>query len=191
MHLWSRLAQIQPTQSQQLPPFVNGWTTGHSLHHLMSPHNSSSPSISALLSGKHSSAYPTPSTLLNLGSASAPLPSLKETFTPLQALLATMVSQALLQRLGSTFLQAFVGDSPSGTTPHAPTWDAEKIRRVLEGNAVVKIVDIEPEDKVGTTPIGASIPTLSNSLEARECAKDSGLTTVLEDSMRALSLGKK
>jgi len=88
-------------------------------------------------------------------------------------------------------LQAFAGDSSSETNPHAPTWDADKIRRVLEGKAVVKIVDVGSEEKVGAAPVGASIPTLSNGLEARECTKDSSLTTVLEDGMRALSLGKK
>jgi hypothetical protein len=185
MQLWSRFAQIQPTQSQQQPPFVNGSTTGHRLH-FTSPRIPSSP-ISALLSGKHNSAYPTPSTSLSLDTAT-PLPSFKETFTPQQALLATMVSQILFQRLGGAFLQAFAGDSSSETTPRAPTWDADKIRRILEGKAVVKIVDVEPEEKVGATPVGASISTL---LGARECTKDSGLTTVMEDSMRALSLGKK
>ncbi|KAI9465058.1 hypothetical protein BJY52DRAFT_761872 [Lactarius psammicola] len=192
MQLWSRLAQIQPTQSQQQSPSVNGSTTGLRPHHFTSPRIPSS-SISSLLSGKHTFAYPTPPTSPNLGSAPAPLPSSKETFTPQQALLATMVSQTLLQRLDSAFWQAFARDSSSETTPstHALTWDADKIRRVLEGKAVVKIVDVEPEEKVGPTPVGASIPTLSNGLGTRECTKDSGLTTVLEDSMRALSLGKK
>jgi hypothetical protein len=185
MQLWSRLAQIQPTQSQQQPPFVNGSNTDHRLRHFTSPRIPSS-SISALLSGKHTPAYPTPSTSLTLDSAASPLPSLKETFTPQQALLATMVSQTLLQRLSGAFLQAFAGDSSSETTPYAPTWDADKIRRVLEGKAVVKIVDVELEEKVGATPVG-----ISTLLEARECMKDSGPTNVLEDSMRALSLGKK
>lgn len=85
-------------------------------------------------------------------------------------------------------MQAFAGDSLSETTPHAPTWDVDKIRRILEGKAIVKIVDVEPEEKVGATPVGASISTL---LGARECTKDSGLTAVMEDSMRVLSLGKK
>ncbi len=190
MQLWSRLAQIQPTQSQQQPPSVNGSSTSLRPHYFTSPRLPSSSSISALLSGKRASAYPTPPTSPNLGPAPAPLPSSKETFTPQQALLATMVSQTLLQRLGSAFWQAFARDPSSEATPstHAPTWDVDKIRRVLEGKAVVKIVDVESEEKVGGTPVGASIPTL---LETRECTKDSGLTAALEDSMRTLSLGKK
>jgi hypothetical protein len=76
------------------------------------------------------------------------------------------------------------------TTSHAPTWDADKIRCILEGKAVIKIVDVEPEDQVGATP-ATSIPTLSNSLETRECTKDSGVTAILEDGIRALSSGKK
>ena len=102
-----------------------------------------------------------------------------------------MVSQTLLQRLSGAFLQAFMGDSSSETNLHAPTWDADKIRRVLEGKAVVKIIDVGPGEKVGASPVGPSVSTLSNGLEARECTKDSSLTAVLEDSMRTLSLGKK
>ncbi|KAI9443505.1 hypothetical protein H4582DRAFT_1201003 [Lactarius indigo] len=189
MHLWSRLAQIQPTQSQSQPPFANGSTTGLRPHHISNPIPSSSSSLSALLSGKHTSAYPTSPTSLPIGSVDASFPSSKETFTPHQALLATMVSQTLLQRLGSAFWQAFAMDSSGETTPS--TLDADKIRRVLEGKAVVKIVDVEPEEMVGAIPACASIPTLSDGLETRECTKDSGLTTALEDSMRVLSLGKK
>jgi hypothetical protein len=188
MQLWSRLAQIQPTQSQQQPPFANGSPTGYRPHHFTPPRAPSSSSISAFLSGKHSSAYPTPPTSPNLSSAVALLPSSKETFTPQQALLATMVSQTLLQRLGSAFWQAFA--IIDETTSHAPMLDADKIRRILEGKAVIKIVGLEPEEQVGATP-ATSIPTLSNSLETRECTKDSGVTAVLEDGIRALSLGKK
>jgi hypothetical protein len=187
MQLWSRLAQIQPTQSQQQPPFANGSPTGYRPHHFTPPRAPSSSSISAFLSGKHSSAYPTPPTSPNLSSAVALLPSSKETFTPQQALLATMVSQTLLQRLGSAFWQAFAIDE---TSSHAPMLDADKIRRILEGKAVIKIVGLEPEEQVGATP-ATSNPTLSNSLETRECTKDSGVTAVLEDGIRALRLGKK
>ena len=192
MQVWSRLAQIQPTQSQQQLPFVNGLssTTGHRPHHFQPPHIPSSSSISTLLSGKHTPTYPTP-TSPKVGSALTSLPSSKETFTPQQAVLATMVSQALLQRLGSAFWEAFAGNSSSETTPSSPTWDADTIRRVLEGKAVIKIVDLEPEEKMGATPVSASIPALCDVLETRECTKDSGLSTVLEDNMRALSLGKK
>ncbi|KAH9045015.1 hypothetical protein EDB84DRAFT_1469411 [Lactarius hengduanensis] len=195
MQLWSRFAQIQPTQSQPQPPSVNGSTTGLRPHHIASNRipSSSSSSISALLSGKHTSTYPIPPTSLPLGSAHASFPFSKETFTPHQALLATMVSQTLLQQLGSAFWQAFARDPSGDTIPstYAPTLDADKIRRILEGKAVVKIVDVEPEEMVGATPARSSIPTLPSVLETRECTKDSALASALEDSMRALSLGKK
>ena len=185
MRLWSRLAQIQSTQSQQQPPFANDSITGHRPHQVTPSRIPPSSFISALLSGKHTPAYPTS------GSTLVPLLSSEEIFTPQQALLATMVSQTLLQQFSSAFWQAFTGNSSSETNSHAPTWDTDKIRRVLEGKAVIKIIDLEPEEKAGATPIGASIPALSNGLEARECTKDSALATVLEDGMRALSLGKK
>lgn len=193
MQVWSRLAQIQPTQSQQQLPFVNGSssTIGYRPHHFQPPHLPSSSAISTLLSGKRTPAYPTPPTSPKLGSALAPLSSSKETFTPQQALLATMVSQTLLQRLGGAFWQTFAGNSSSETTPHSSTCDTDTIWRVLEGKAVIKIVDLEPEEEVGATSVSASIPALSDVLETRECTKDSGLSTVLEDNMRTLSLGKK
>jgi hypothetical protein len=186
--LWSRLLQMQSTQSQQQPPFTNDSITGHRPHQFTPPRIPSSSPISALLRGKHTPAYLTSP---NLGPTLVPLLSSEEIFTPQQALLATMVSQTLLQQFSSAFWQAFTGNSSSETNFHAPTWDTDKIRRVLEGKAVIKIVDLEPEEKAGATPICASIPTLSNGLEARECTKDSGLATVLEDGIRALSLGKK
>ncbi len=95
--------------------------------------------------------------------------------------------------MSGVFWQTFAEDSSRETTTCAPSqpWDADKIWRVLEGKALVKIVDVEPE-LVSFAPIGISVPTLCNGLETQDCAKDSGFgTTVLEDSMRALSLGKK
>lgn len=189
MQLWSRLAQIQPTQSQQQSSFANGSPTGTGsrLHHFTPPRVPSSSSISAFLSGKHTPACPTPLSSPHLGSAIASLPSSTETFTPQQALLATMVSQTLFQQLGGSFWQALAREE---TTSHATTWDTDKIRRILEGKAVIKIIDLEPDEQVGATA-AVSIPALSNSLEMRECTKDSGVTAVLEDRIRALSLGKK
>lgn len=77
--------------------------------------------------------------------------------TPGHAMLAAVASQTLLGKLGSAFWEAFSGSSsPSltaggsphyfsangGSKPHA--WDADKVRKVLEGKAVVKVVDVEP-----------------------------------------------
>ncbi|KAH9019074.1 hypothetical protein EDB85DRAFT_2009753 [Lactarius pseudohatsudake] len=188
----------------------------------------SSSSLSSLLSGKHhihtsayssassssaaASAYPTPPASPNPGSTlSAQMP------TPQQAALATMASQTLVQRLGSAFWQAFSGSpssyppsSSSHTAPNAraPAWDAEKVRRVLEGTAVVRVVDIDPPsgaaEAVKATAAAASVVAVTESKEVQTqtqgqgpmacvklcAAREAGLG-VLEESMRALTLGKK
>jgi bZIP-type transcription factor MBZ1 len=86
-----------------------------------------------------------------------------------------MASQTLLERLGGAFWQAFTTHAASNDATLdacTPTWDADKIRRVLEGKAVVRVVDVEPEEK-----------TLAE--DARTASKES---SVLEEGMRALSL---
>lgn len=52
---------------------------------------------------------------------------------------ATLVSQTLLSRMGSAFWDAFSGK--------AGAVDTDKVRRVLEGKAVVRVVDVEDEKK--------------------------------------------
>ncbi|KAG9095968.1 hypothetical protein FS749_009383 [Ceratobasidium sp. UAMH 11750] len=65
----------------------------------------------------------------------------KKGATPQQAaLFATIASQTLLQRMGSAFWDAF-----SGTGVKAGAVDTDKVRRVLEGKAVVRVVDVEKE----------------------------------------------
>ncbi|QRV81883.1 bZIP transcription factor [Ceratobasidium sp. AG-Ba] len=62
----------------------------------------------------------------------------KKGATPQQAaLFATVASQTLLGRMGSAFWDAFSGTG--GKT------DADKVRKVLEGKAVVRVVDVEKE----------------------------------------------
>jgi len=105
-----------------------------------------------------------------------------------------MASQTLLQRLGTAFWQAFTTHSPSNeANPNvgAPAWDADKIRRVLEGKAVLSIVDIEPEVEVGAAAVAPTTPTLSNSSMGHEGPKGCSLTAALEEGMRALSLSKE
>jgi bZIP-type transcription factor MBZ1 len=92
-----------------------------------------------------------------------------------------MASQTLLQQLGGAFWQAFT--STAGTTETTldacvPTWDAEKIRRVLEGRAVVRVVDVEAEEKTTLDD------TTTQESSSKECP-------VLEESMCALSLDRK
>ncbi|KAH9041473.1 hypothetical protein EDB83DRAFT_2524103 [Lactarius deliciosus] len=221
-------------QQQQYPssPPLSGLAANIRPHYFSSTPTlrgaASSSSLSSLLSGKHhihtsafssassssaaASAYPTPPASPNPGStSSAQMP------TPQQAALATMASQTLVQRLGSAFWQAFSGSpssyppsSSSHTAPNAraPAWDAEKVRRVLEGTAVVRVVDIDPPsgaaEAVKATAAAASVVAVTESKEVQTqtqsqgqmacvklCAvRETGLG-VLEESMRALTLGKK
>lgn len=64
----------------------------------------------------------------------------KKVATPQQvASFATLVSQTLLSRMGSAFWDAFSGKTGAV--------DTDKVRRVLEGKAVVRVVDVEDEKK--------------------------------------------
>lgn len=94
------------------------------------------------------------------------------------ALLATLASQTVLQKMGSAFWDAFSGSgSGSGVASSSPgagpsgtkAWDAEKVRRVLEGTAVLRVVDVE-------RPAAPSAPVAAGA-------------DALEESMRSLSLG--
>jgi bZIP-type transcription factor MBZ1 len=139
--------------------------------------------LSVLLSGKHnipyfnpsstsSSAYPTPPAsplLLPKGVASLPLPLLhssqsssanSSTVSSSQkeqehAMLAAMASQTVFRKLGNAFWDAFTGSSHSSSS--RGDWDADKVRKVLEGKAVLRVVDVEP----ATVPAAASAPVSS------------------------------
>jgi len=77
-----------------------------------------------------------------------------------------------------------------------PAWDADKIRRVLEGTAVVRVVDVEPPSaglgKSGKEVAKETKESQQQASGANICAnaRETGLC-VLEESMRALTLGKK
>jgi len=67
-------------------------------------------------------------------------------------------------------------------------WDAEKVRKVLEGTAVVRVVDVEPP----TPKMQQKEPQTSKCRSgARADSCSAALHDVLEESMRSLSLGKK
>ncbi|KAF8067681.1 hypothetical protein FPV67DRAFT_1149759 [Lyophyllum atratum] len=120
------------------------------------------------------------------------------------AVYAALASQTLLRKLGGAFWDAFSGGSGSGSGSSsssgpvpsgsgsaggARAWDAEKVRRVLEGKAVVRVVDIEepPMARVSTSPpVVAKAPASTSECGARKCCTD-----ILEESMRSLSIGKK
>jgi hypothetical protein len=105
-----------------------------------------------------------------------------------------MASQTLLQKLGGAFWQAFMTQSPSNeasTNAGPPTWDADKIRRVLEGKAVLSIVDVEPEVDVRAAAVSPATHNVPNDATPRDSSMGCGRTTVLEEGMRALSLSKE
>src|SRR6266404_7962156 len=136
MQLWTRMAQQHQqhqlsaaSQHQQpsLPP-LSGLAAGLRPHYFSSAQNmrssTTAPTLSSLLSGKHShsSIFTSASTSTSSAGASAyptPPASPKPTSTfsssapsPQHAALATMASQTLVQRLGGAFWHAFAG-SPS------------------------------------------------------------------------------
>ncbi|KAF8488658.1 hypothetical protein F5888DRAFT_1796319 [Russula emetica] len=188
MQLRSRFAQYPPTQSQ-----LQSSPTASHPQYFPSPHAPTS-SVSSVLSGKHTSSYPSPPSSPKLGPTTPPFTPANELPTPQQALLASMASQTLLQQLGSAFWQAFMTQLPSnGASPNdgTPTWDTDKIRRVLEGKAVVSVVDVEPEVDVRASPVSPPTHTLPNDATTQESSKGCGLRAVLEESMCALSLSKE
>ena len=89
------------------------------------------------------------------------------------AMLATLASQTVLQKMGQAFWDAFSGSSSSSKHDTGANgvrnWDADKVRKVLDGSAVLRVVDVEPS----TTP---------------SSAKKVANTESLEESMKALSL---
>ncbi|PBK87866.1 hypothetical protein ARMGADRAFT_446395 [Armillaria gallica] len=90
-----------------------------------------------------------------------------------QALVAALAGQTLLKRLGRVFWVAFSGSESSSSRK----LDVDKVRRVLEGKAVVQIVDVdvEPRKEVGRT------------VSRDACS----VAAILEESLKSLTLGKK
>ncbi|KAJ7150851.1 hypothetical protein C8R43DRAFT_491093 [Mycena crocata] len=121
------------------------------------------------------------------------------------AMYAALASQTLLKRLGGAFWDAFSGSergpgSPSNSSAGGArqNWDTEKVRKVLEGRAVVRVVDVEPvptsprvaaaaTPKVLASPkIAPAVP--SKREQASHCHQ--ALSDCLEESMRSLSIKK-
>ncbi|KXN84465.1 hypothetical protein AN958_12440 [Leucoagaricus sp. SymC.cos] len=161
--------------------------------------------LSALLSGKHSSAHSsssstnhgllTPPASPRLGArgsssspTSTPTAQQREREREAQAaMLAAVASQTLFKKLGNAFWDAFSGSSSTSSSPTIPSsstsatqrnWDADKVRKVLEGKAVVRVVDIDTPPS-SPTPSAASVCG-----DMKRCAAD-----VLEESMRSLTIG--
>ncbi|TFY81298.1 hypothetical protein EWM64_g2716 [Hericium alpestre] len=145
----------------------------------------STSSLSSLLAGKH---YPTPP-----ASPSAAAKRDAET-----AMIAAMASQTLIGRLGSAFWDAFSGSSSANKDAGAfgragVHWDADKVRRVLEGKAVVQVVDID--EKASAPAPRSAVRKVQSVPQMQDGVKKEGpcdcLQKTLEESMRALSIGKK
>ena len=149
----------QPSPQPQLTGLASG----------LRPHYfAKSPTLSAILGGKshHAGAYPSPppspptsGAALRSASQFNQQASSSSAPTPQQAVLASIASQTLLGKLGSAFWDAFSG---SGAGPNGPaqagarSWDADKVRRVLEGKAVVRVVDVEPVPAPAVEKIASS-----------------------------------
>jgi len=189
--------------------------------------------LSALLSGKHSvSSYSPSSSLSSLpgspvlgpkGSGQKEREQQREKEQQ-QAMLAAMASQTVFRKLGSAFWEAFTGSSSSSSglsgssssassssysaySPHSGNWDQDKVQRVLEGKAVLRVVDVEPPTAavapaaaaaVVPTPVSAAptpaSPRVSakwcDDAAAKRCAAKAAVCDILEESMRSLTLGK-
>ena len=108
---------------------------------------------------------------------------------------AALASQTLLGKLGSAFWDAFSGGSGSSSSKQRE-WDADKVRKVLEGKAIVKIVDVDGPTLspklpavVPVTPASkaAPVPAVKKEREHAGCA----MADILAESMSTLTLGKK
>ncbi|EIW74384.1 hypothetical protein CONPUDRAFT_93906 [Coniophora puteana RWD-64-598 SS2] len=193
MHLWGKMAaqahhNHQLQQQQQGQQAANGASgapspfSGHVSN--MRPHFFSS-TPSSVLSGKAAaSAYPSPPSTPKLAPSAATIPGQTSGLTPKEAQIAALAGQTLLSKLGSAFWEAFSGSSPAGVGAAKPArdLDAEKVRKVLEGRAVVKVVDVEP------TP-NKPAPTPKTAVPQKE--KECSSAALLEESMRCLSIGKR
>jgi hypothetical protein len=72
--------------------------------------------------------------------------------------MAALASQTLLSRMGTAFWDAFSGKatSSSGSSGLNKEWDVEKVRKVLEGTAVVRVVDVDSlEDSMSRMSLGS------------------------------------
>ncbi|KAL0957950.1 hypothetical protein HGRIS_000131 [Hohenbuehelia grisea] len=112
-----------------------------------------------------------------------------------EAVVAALATQTLFKRLGSAFWDAFSGSSSAPNGLSHGRMDADKVRKVLEGKAVLRVVDVEAEVPQPRQQVPARLPTTSPSASSshqNHCDNMSATCTwILEESMRSLTLGKK
>ncbi|KAI0371413.1 hypothetical protein BV20DRAFT_1051794 [Pilatotrama ljubarskyi] len=206
MHLWGKMAQQQSTHrstQQQPAQSPSGLASNLRPHYF-----AKSPSLNALLSGKaavssvsHINPYPTPPNSPPLAhsalSSSSAHNQQRDTPTAQQAMLASIASQTLIGKLGSAFWDAFA--RPSGTLgPNGHVkreWDAEKVRRVMEGTAVVRIVDVEPQPAAARVPSPRPSAVQEKQEKPHPCSSRpacvASVTDLLAESMATLNLSRK
>lgn len=197
MQLWSKMAaaghvppaqQQQPTQQQQQQLF-NTYSSGltgqlrpaffdtpESSASGSSSKKASSSSLSAILAGKtasnlaasSSSSHPAPPTSPNPKAAALP--------TNAQQAAAAAAAASLVTRMSSAFRDAFA-------QPASKSWDVEKVKKVLEGKAVLKVVDVDQLHHMHV-PTATSTAVMKKSPLLRAKSVDPGL----EEKMSRLSL---
>ncbi|KAF9236061.1 hypothetical protein BU15DRAFT_89333 [Melanogaster broomeanus] len=204
MQLWGKMAaqhhhqaNSQPSQAQtqsHTPPYSpysspSGLAGGLRPHYFTSTPRVGGISPKATAIGAGVGAYATPPAPSHMASLGGP--------TREQATIAALASQTLLSKLGGAFWEAFSGSSSSSSS--SKQWDAEKVRKVLNGSAVVKVVDVEPTSgRVSSpSPVPASVATTSSSPSSSQFVKADKpkgkdcCLEVLEESFRSLKLAKK
>jgi bZIP-type transcription factor MBZ1 len=195
MQLWGKMA----AQQAHVPSSGMGMGMGNMPHGLTSnlkPAYFASTSTSSSLSSKSlagKTAYPSPP------ASPAPGAGFKGAAAPTreQAALAAIASQTLLGKLGSAFWEAFSGSEPkNGTGPGNGSdlvrkdWDADKVRKVLEGRAVVRVVDVEHQIGRSPSPSSSMEKTVERKPSSVEGCKVN-MCDILEESMRSLTISKK
>lgn len=124
-------------------------------------------------------------------------------------IIAAMASQTMLKKLGGAFWDAFVGSSTTSSSSASNMgvnngsnsgangrWDTEKVKRVLEGTAVLRVVDVD-NLTVSSSPMTATTSTSTTTTRSvggervgeRMCERK--VCELLEESMRSLTIGKK
>jgi len=179
-----------PNQFTQLPLFNQHPSLTSSLRPAFFTGSSKpSPTLSAILSGKASSSssyYPTPPssppthpTQYSTSQSSSQREAQAQAHAT--AFVAALASQSLMSRMGAAFWDAF-----SGSSSPNKGWDADKVRRVLEGKAVVRVVDVE--EKLTASPLLKATSMAKNSPRLSPKAMANAADS-LEESMRKMSIG--
>lgn len=151
-------------------------------------------SLSALLAGKTASSLatsshcPTPPTSPNAKPATLPSGSSASSAQQAQQYAA---AASLVSRMSSAFSNAFAQPSTSSSSTAstsasaARAWDMEKVRKVLEGKAVLKVVDV---DQLQPPAAPSATIATSSALKKSPLLRAKSVDPGLEEKMSRLSL---